>query len=49
MAFRWGAGGAALAFVVAVALLRSSPHSQAAPPDEPVDPGEPAALIAMHV
>jgi len=48
MAFRWGAAGAAIAFVVAVALLRSSASGQTAPPGEPAPLGEPAALGGAH-
>ena len=42
MAFRWGAAGAAIAFLIAVTLLRSPTSSQAARRDEPV-PLEPMA------
>ncbi|MDA8309873.1 MAG: MFS transporter [Actinomycetota bacterium] len=48
-AFRWGAGGAALAFIIAAALLRPSLHVEAALADELAEPGEPAALVTTHV
>jgi EmrB/QacA subfamily drug resistance transporter len=47
-AFRWGAAGAAIAFVIAVVLLRPSPHIQAVPPVDTGGADEPAALVATH-
>ena len=47
MAFRWGAAGAAIAFVVAIAFLRSPASGQTVPPGEPEAASEPAALGAQ--
>jgi len=44
MAFRWSAAGAAIAFVIAVALLRSPTSGRAGPPEEPALPGEPGTF-----
>ncbi len=44
MAFRWGAAGVAIAFVIAVALLRSPTSGRVGPPGEPASPAEPATF-----
>ncbi|MDA8317345.1 MAG: MFS transporter [Actinomycetota bacterium] len=44
MAFRWGAAGAVIAFLIAVALLRSPASGRVGPPGEPASSEEPAAL-----
>ncbi len=49
VAFRWGAGGAALAAAVAIVLLRPSTHGHALPPDHepPEVQADPGQLVAL--